>query len=273
LNSFIRILVTSNGFTSINVASITLITLYVTNHPFLLSLPFTVFSGTLFIYTLNRYTDRGEDMVNSPLRFQYIDRYGKATLGSATGLYLLSLFFVLQMSWFTFLTALLPLFIAIFYSVFRLKRVFLVKNVAVSSGVLCAVMIVLVNFNDFTRFSIGLVLFFFLVILVNTIVYDIKDVEGDSRYRINTLPVRYGLKKTKMVCYLLLAGSVFCIPLLISFNPRFLPLLAFSPYLGSYIAFSGRPYHLPSWFYGIFVDGEYIFVLACCGIAVAAGIG
>jgi 4-hydroxybenzoate polyprenyltransferase len=176
-------------------------------------------------------------------------------------------FFLLQFKLAAFLIALLPVFIAILYSVFRLKRVFLLKNISVSSGLLCAVLIVLVTFSDFTLFSLLLAAFFFLAFLVNTIIYDIKDIEGDVRYNISTLPGKYGLRKTKMVCYFLLLVSVLLIPVLISFTPRSYPLLAYALYIGVYITFADNPDNLPSWYYGIFVDGENLFLSACCGIA------
>ena len=268
-NAIFEFLVTSNLFAALYATSVCLITLYLTNHPLLFILPLTAFSGTLLIYTMNRYTDRKEDIINNPYRFRYVERFGKATLSIAVGLYLLSLFFLLQLKPATFFIALLPMFIAILYSVFRLKRVFLIKNVFVSLGILCAVFIVLVTFNDFTIFSLVLASFFFLNFLINTIIFDIKDVEGDVRYDISTLPGKYGLKKTKMVCYTLLLVSVLLIPELISFTQKSYLLLAYVLYIGLYITFADDPDKLPSWYYGIFVDGENLFLSACCSIVAA----
>jgi 4-hydroxybenzoate polyprenyltransferase len=266
-DSFIEILVTSNIFAAFYTVSVCLITLFLTGHPFLVTLPFAAFSATLLIYTMNRFTDRKEDIVNNPRRFHYLDSYGKATLTIAAGLYLFSLFLLFQSKLSTFLVALLPLFIAILYSIFRLKRVFLLKNISVSLGILCAVFIVLVHFDDVTVYSLLLALFFLLGFLINTIVYDIKDIEGDLKYNIKTLPVQYGLEKTKIVCYMLLFASVLLIPVLISFNPASYLLLFYSCYIGLYITFADNPDKLPPWYYGIFVDGEYLLLGACCGIA------
>jgi 4-hydroxybenzoate polyprenyltransferase len=266
-DSFIEMLVTSNIFAAFYTMSVCLITLFLTGHPFLVTLPFAAFSATLLIYTMNRFTDRKEDIVNNPRRFHYLDSYGKATLTIAAGLYLFSLFLLFQSKLSTFLVALLPLFIAILYSIFRLKRVFLLKNISVSLGILCAVFIVLVHFDDVTVYSLVLALFFLLGFLINTIVYDIKDIEGDLKYNINTLPVQYGLEKTKIVCYMLLFASVLLVPVLISFNPTSYLLLFYSCYIGLYITFADNPDKLPPWYYGIFVDGEYLLLGACCGIA------
>ena len=268
-NAIFEFLVTSNLFAALYATSVCLITLYLTNHPLLFILPLTAFSGTLLIYTMNRYTDRKEDIINNPFRFQYLERFGKATLSIAIGLYLLSLFFLLQLNLATFLIALLPIFIAIIYSVFRLKRVFLLKNISVSLGILCSVLIVMVTFNDFTIFSLLLSSFFFLNFLINTIIFDVKDIEGDVRYGIGTLPGKYGLKKTKMVCYALLLVSVLLIPVLISFTQKSYLLLAYVLYIGLYVTFADDPDKLPSWYYGIFVDGENLFLCACCGIVIA----
>jgi 4-hydroxybenzoate polyprenyltransferase len=265
-NSFLEVLVTSNLATAINPVCASLITLYLTDHTPLFILLLIVFSGTLLIYTMNRYTDRKEDIVNNPRRFRFVDRYGKATLIIAAGFYLISLIFLLQLKLASFLIALLPMFIAILYSVFRLKRVFLLKNISVSLGLLCAVFIVLVTFGDFTIFSLLLTAFFFLTFLVNTIICDIKDVKGDIRFNISTLPGKFGLRKTKIICYFLLLVSALLIPGLVLFTPRSYLLLAYALYIGVYITFADDPDNLPSWYYGIFVDGENLFLSACCGI-------
>jgi 4-hydroxybenzoate polyprenyltransferase len=262
-NSFLEVLVTSNLATAINPVCASLITLYLTDHTPLFILLLTVFSGTLLIYTINRYTDRKEDIVNNPRRFRFLDRYGKATLIIAAGLYLISLIFLLQLKLASFLIALLPIFIAILYSVLRLKRVFLLKNISVALGLVCAVFIVLVTFGDFTIFSLLLAAVFFLTFLVNTI---IKDIEGDVRYNISTLPGKYGLRKTKIICYFLLLVSALLIPGLVLFTPRSYLLFPYALYIGVYITFADDPDNLPSWYYGIFVDGENLFLAACCGI-------
>jgi len=269
VNSFREALVASNTFAALYAVSICLVTLFLTDRPFLLILPLTVFSGTLLIYTMNRYTDRSEDAINNPLRFQYLYRYGEATLLIAVGIYLICLFFLFRLKPATFFIALLPIFIAIFYSVIRLKRVFLIKNISVSVGILCAVLIVLVTFNDFTIFSLLLILFLFPTFLINTIIFDIKDIEGDTRYNINTIPSEYGLKITKMVCYTLLLLSVLFIPALISFTQRSYLLLVYVLYIGLYITFADNPGNLPLWYYGIFVDGESLFLCAWCGVFAA----
>lgn len=265
--SFIGLLVTSNIFAAFAATCVCLVTIFLTAHPVPLILPLTVFSGTLFIYTMNRFTDRKEDAVNNPLRSRFRDRYGRATLVLAAGLYILSLGFLRIASPAAFLIAVLPPVIAILYSVFRLKRVFLIKNISVSLGILCAVLIVPGYFSDFTVFSLLLSLFFFISFLINTIVYDIKDIEGDVAYGIHTLPATVGLRKTKMVCYALLLIDVLVIPALIPFNPASSLLFLYALYIGLYITFADDPGRLPDWYYGIFVDGEFSFLCACCGVA------
>jgi 4-hydroxybenzoate polyprenyltransferase len=215
---------------------------------------------------MNRYTDRKEDVINNPRRLQFLNRWGNVILACALGCYLLSLFFLLQIKLATFLVALIPLAIAVLYSVLRLKRVLFIKNLSVSSGILCAVLIVFVTYNNYTMFSLLLAAFFFLTILINTIIFDVKDIEGDKLENIHTIPGTYGLRNTKIICYMLLATSIFFIPGLLVFTRKSLLLIAYSLYIGLYTTYADGPEHLPSWFYGIFVDGEYLFLLVCCGI-------
>ena len=260
INPVLEFLVTSSLFTALCPSSVCLVTFYLTGHPFLFVLPLTVFSATLLIYTMNRFTDRNEDLINNPQRFRYIDRYGRMTLVVAATLYLLSLGWLLRLDLSTFIVAVLPVVIAVLYSVFRLKRMFLAKNISVSSGAVCSSLIVLFYFHDFSPFSLELSLFFFVSFLINTIVFDIKDIAGDARYHICTLPSVCGLQKTKIACSALLLVNLLLIPVLASSNPDALLLLSFIFYIGLYIAFAGDPRHLPPWFYGIVVDGEFLFL-------------
>jgi len=269
--SFLEILVVSNIFTAVFTLVVCLITFYLTAHPVVFLLPLTVFSGTLFIYTMNRFTDRREDSINNPRRLRYIDRYGKATFIIAAGLYCASLAWLLLTDIPSFLVALLPLVLAVLYSVFRLKRVFLAKNIVVASGALCSVALVLVYFRDITPYSVMLSLFFFLGFLTNTIIYDIKDIRGDLQYRIATIPAVYGVQVTKILCFALLLSDGLLVPALASWNPAAGLLILYTLYLGIYTAFAGDPEKLPSWYYGIFVEGECLFLGACFGIAMLLG--
>jgi 4-hydroxybenzoate polyprenyltransferase len=262
-STFLELLVISNVFAGLFTVSVCAITLYLTRHPIVIILPLTVFSGTLFIYTMNRFTDRNEDIINNPRRFRFIDRYGKASLSIAAVLYLYSLAVLLGSDVPTFLVAVLPVVIAILYSVFRLKRVFLAKNIAVASAALCSVAIVLVYFRDFTPYSLLLALFFFLGFLINTIIFDIKDIRGDLQYRIATIPAAWGIRTTKIICSILLVLNAIIPPFLARGSPVSLILCLYTVYLGLYIAYADDPGTLPSWYYGIFVDGECLFLGAC----------
>jgi 4-hydroxybenzoate polyprenyltransferase len=262
-SAFFELLVISNVFAGLFTVSVCCITIYLTKHPMVIILPLTVFSGTLFIYTMNRFTDRNEDIINNPRRFRFIDRYGKASLSIAAALYLYSLAVLLYSDVPTFLVAVLPVVIAILYSVFRLKRVFLAKNIAVASAALCSVAIVLVYFRDFAPYSLILAVFFFLGFLINTITFDIKDIRGDLQYQIATIPAAWGVQTTKIICYILLVLNGFIPPVLAAWYPVSLILYLYTVYLGLYIAFADDPSKLPSWYYGIFVDGECLFLGSC----------
>ena len=264
-------LVTSTLYTALINVSLYAVASYLTGHPAQVLVVLTILSGTVSIYTLNRITDREEDRINDPRRSLYQARHGTATLAFASVLYMASLVVLLFLKVSMFFVALLPVIIGLLYSVGRLKSRLILKNIAITAGTICSVLIVLVAFDDLTAFSILLVVFLSLVTLINTIIFDLKDIEGDRRCGIRTVPVIAGVRLTKVCCFALLAASVMMVPLLVSFTSRSYLLLGMIVYIGVYVAFAGAPDQLPRWYYGLFVDGQALFLAICCGIAIVSG--
>jgi len=271
IRSFISFLVYSNLITSIASVTVTLLTFFLLDYPIILSILLVVFSGTLLIYTLNRFTDLREDTINLPKRVEFIRKNGKVMLLVAIFLYVISLIMVAMHSSFAAIVAIFPLMIAFSYSYFRLKRFFLVKNFLICSGWVCSILIVGAYYHEFGISIVLLTVLIFIAGFLNSIIFDIKDLRGDTLCNIRTFPVKYGIRKTKCCCYLLLIPLFLITVYLTMRDIRSAILLPFLGYITSYTYFLKEPELCPAWYFGLYVDGEYIFLLSLIIIFSLAG--
>lgn len=109
----------------------------------------------------------------------------------------------------------------------RLKNIFLIKNIAPALCWYLSFSLLVFSFLQkdslltILNFLIPYLFFFTLI----EIIWDIPDVQGDSRTGIKTLPVIIGVKKTKIIIGTLLAGLCFIAPK--TFIPFTIPTLLF----------------------------------------------
>jgi 4-hydroxybenzoate polyprenyltransferase len=156
------------------------------------------FCSTFFLYNLNRKTDIKEDIINYPERIEFFERYGNKIFRIALVLYLLSLLTALLNNILTLGIILLPLIFVVVYSVFRLKRIILIKNVFVGMGWATISLLVISYSNSYNTLALIIVtLFIFLRVLMGSAIFDVKDIKGDKIYKISTIPEKYGIKKLK----------------------------------------------------------------------------
>lgn len=222
--------------------------------------PFIAFSGSMLIYSLNRSMDEQEDRINLPERSNFSHLYGRYFIMVSVPLFGFSLILGGLQGTAVLAVVLMPLFIGVLYSYFRLKRVFLMKNLAVSLAASAVLLLVVVLYHPGPSLWLPLFGFFFLTCLVNAIIYDVKDMEGDTRSGIRTIPGTVGIRKTRLICFCLLLPMVLLsIPLILA-DRIFWALVPSILYRGLYIGFV--PVRDPSWwYYGIIIDGEGIPLL------------
>ena len=95
----------------------------------------------------------------------------------------------------------------------QLKRMPLVGNLAVASLTGIAIYVVDLLYNSGNLMIIAYALFAFLFTLIREIIKDMEDLRGDATFGCRTLPVVYGIRKTKNIIYFLsiifLAGLCF----------------------------------------------------------------
>jgi 4-hydroxybenzoate polyprenyltransferase len=261
LKKILDFLVYSNIYLSFGASVVALTTIFIMKLPLSFELLFIPFAGGMLIYNTNRHTDKLEDKINVQDRVGFVEKYGNYILGASSILYLIALYFAFIKGVAVLLVTLLPVIIASFYSIKRLKKIYILKNLLV--GLSWGVTPLLVGFYNgiFSIAFISLSLFFAITFFINTIIFDIKDIIGDSNLKIMTMPIKLGLEKTKNICYASNFVAVFL--LLISVLFEVLPLsslilLPFIAYIFFYIYRAEE--RKDGFFYGVIVDGEFIFL-------------
>ena len=215
--------------------------------------PDTVFDTRLFLltvstvliaaggYVINDYYDVKIDLINKPERVvvgkSITRRYALLihTLLSLTGV---GIGFLL--SWKIGLVNAGCAFLLWLYSN-ALKRLSFIGNFTVALLTGLSIFIVNVLYPPWSVLTCIYALFAFFITLVREIIKDLEDLKGDDTFGCRTLPIVYGIRKTKMVNYfLLILFSMVVISLnqLVTPLPMeffawslFLPMAAFSGWL------------------------------------------
>ncbi len=181
---------------------------------------------TFSVYGLNKLTDINEDVINTPERANIIRKIRPFLKFFVAISFILSLILGFSENALTLPVLIFPLFLGTVYSVRlsnnlpRLKDITGVKNITVALS-WAVVMTFLPIIYLSTKKIIPIILifgFFFFKSYINSVLFDIRDIEGDSRNKVRTLPVFLGRDKTKN--------------LLLILNSALLPWLIFSYFQG-----------------------------------------
>lgn len=158
-------------------------------------------------YIINDYYDVKIDVVNKPNRVVV----GKVISRRQT---LLAHFMInafgLFAAWFTnqktFSVVVFAIFWLWLYSN-RLKRLPLIGNVSVSAITALALYLPSMVFPPANPSLVIFCLFSFWISLIREIVKDMEDMKGDAKHGCRTLPIAYGLPRTKFILYII--GGLF----------------------------------------------------------------
>jgi 4-hydroxybenzoate polyprenyltransferase len=260
----LRFLVHSNLFISLATVGVAVTTVRLADLP-LEPLPlFIVFAVTMFVYTVNRFTDLAEDERNVPRRAAFTRRYGRLWLALGVGLYLAAVGIAVALGLPGAAYTLLPLAVVALYSVGGVKRVFLVKNLVV--GFAWGAIPLGVGYY-YDRLLAVEILFLFgyvtVMITIAAVIFDVKDIEGDRAEGIPTVPNLFGPGPARMgslLATVAVAGAVVALVVAGVVPERMLVVLAMNAYVCAYVPFA-TPDRGPL-YYGFVVDGEHVFLAA-----------
>lgn len=176
--------------------------------PFSFTLFAIMFLVTFSVYNLNRKTDEEEDSINHLERFSFTKKYENTLYYSALIAYLVSLLFAMSHGIKALLITSIPLISGILYSCVwmpkelkyrRLKEIPGVKNFVVAIAWALTPTLLPAQFTStgesMASFVIGA--YFFSLVFINSVICDMRDIEGDAFSGVDTIPVMLGAQNTK----------------------------------------------------------------------------
>ncbi len=158
-------------------------------------------------YMMNRSAEMDQDLASHPERTTYLARRRRILPGVVAASFLIGYALAAMVSWTFFVALLVPLALSLLYSVGskrligligtrNLKQKLLLKNVSIAFGWSLIPILVGLYFGAFGAPMLLLSPFIFLRLMMNTIVFDIRDTEGDRENAVKTLPTELGVSKS-----------------------------------------------------------------------------
>ena len=158
---------------------------------------------TFAVYNLNRRTDEDEDAINHTERYAFTKKHGLILFCSAACAYAVALGLSALRGPASLIVTAVPLVAGIVYSVplfparfgfKRLKEVPLMKSMVVAfSWAVPPALLPICHAALPAGAATGIAgAFFFLLVFTNTVVFDIRDVEGDAVSGVRTIPTIFG---------------------------------------------------------------------------------
>jgi 4-hydroxybenzoate polyprenyltransferase len=155
-------------------------------------------------YVINDYYDVKIDYVNNPdrvvvgktihRRFAILLHVALSALGIFVGLFV---------SWKLAMVNVFSVSVLWFYSNL-LKRLPFIGNLTVALLTGASIVVIILLYNTNTIMILIYALFSFFMTLVREIIKDMEDLKGDNTYGCKTLPIVWGIRKTKITLYLLI---------------------------------------------------------------------
>jgi len=229
------------------------------------SLLFASFFITFAVYSINKLTDIKEDSINLVNRAEFTNKnrhYLIITiiLSSFAALYLSLLYSI-----FAVFVIFFPFFIGLVYSIkianFRFKDIICIKSISVALAWAAVGTFIPVIVHSFDILIIALIFFFFAKLFINTVLFDIRDIEADRLNNVITLPVFLGVNETKKL--LLLFNSTLIIWAIFSysfFHSMFFILIFSIVYGYWYILYFTKEGIEIGKSIDLLVDGEFILI-------------
>jgi len=223
---------------------------------------------TYSIYSLNRITDMEEDASNIPERVKFLEDKKELILILSVMSYTTALLIGILKNLWTLPIFITPFLVGIVYSIkiasFRIKDVFGMKNISIAFSWAFSSSFLPYVFISNTEKMALIFTFLFIKCFVNTVVFDMRDVEGDRKAGARTIPVVLGVEKTR---FILLVANSMLIPwaalcYIQNLFTEYIPVILFSALYGYWYinAFSKGREKESTFNYDYLVDGEFIIL-------------
>lgn len=223
-------------------------------------------------YTINRHSDFEEDRISHPERTAHLEGRKRWLSAIAVGAFLTGYSLAFLRSTLFFAGLLVPLALAVAYSVgsgrvkrvlgiSRLKEGFLLKNMAISFGWALVPVLVGLYYMALPEAIFLLSPFIFLRLMVNTVFFDQRDLAADSAAGVKTIPGSMGMDASwRLMDAIDVASGAYLLLLVAS---RLLPLFTaalavFVPYSVLYRLYARRSSRHRDSVRDLAADGEYL---------------
>ncbi|TAE21961.1 MAG: prenyltransferase [Cytophagales bacterium] len=176
--------------------------------PAMLLLTFSTVCIAAAGYIINDYFDVKIDIINKPERV-IIGRYLKrrVAMGAHQVLNVVGCVVGLYLSRWVFLLDVLSVTLLWFYSA-NFKRQPFVGNLVVAFLTALSLLVLAVYYRQNVDLLLIYASFAFVITLVREIIKDMEDVRGDARFGCRTLPIIWGIRRTKTFLYVLIASFI-----------------------------------------------------------------
>ena len=258
------------AFGTASMAAASAILMGLTATPLLLVMAYLFSYGA---YMMNRGAEIDSDALSHPERTAHLGSRKRYLSAISSGCFLLGYVFAFTVNLIFFAALLVPLAFSLLYSVgskrlvgvigvSKLKDKLLVKNLFISLG--WSLIPVLVGLY-YLKLEMALALmggFIFLRFIVSTLIFDVRDVDGDREQGIRTVPVVYGVGGTyRMMAALdLVTLAYVAAALALALLPIPAAILAILPAYSLFYAYlARRPGANLGFICDVLVDGEYLF--------------
>jgi 4-hydroxybenzoate polyprenyltransferase len=219
LRKFLDFLVLSNAYLALGIAIVAFSLVYMSSPNSDILIGVMVFLMTFSMYSLNRLTDEEEDRINNPQRGPFINKYKKAISIALILAYLLAVSIAILRGINAFIWVMAILVVSILYSVKfiptrwasaigfrRFKDLFVGKNVVIALVWAMAMVFLPLSYMSLEVFTLSSAILFAFILMrsfINTTFFDLRDIEGDRINSVKTIPVAFGIIKTKLILMLI----------------------------------------------------------------------
>ncbi|MCX6217153.1 geranylgeranylglycerol-phosphate geranylgeranyltransferase [Spirosoma sp.] len=157
-------------------------------------------------YIINDYFDIKIDLINKPERV-VIGRYLKrrVAMGVHQFLNIVGCLIGLYLSKWVFVADVVSVSLLWFYSA-QFKRQPAIGNIVISLLTALSLIILAVYYRQNTGIILIYALFSFGISFIREIIKDMQDIRGDARFGCRTLPIVWGLRRTKYLLYTLIGA-------------------------------------------------------------------
>ena len=167
----------------------------------------TFFLG-ISVYSLNRVTDLEEDSINLPDKGRFFKKNRDYLLFASLESINIAVVLAFFINPSAIIVILVAFYIAGFYGIgarkLRLKNVLLFKNITIAGTMtMAAVLLPLLVQSNIAFIMLMVAYYIFLNIFIESVLHDVRDIEGDKKAGVRTVPTSLGTNKTRNLLLLL----------------------------------------------------------------------